>query len=255
MKQEEIERKNLNTDEFFRLRQGTEKIAHFLQKRITEHSAVLRPLFLPRKLLGKYIKSSLMEDVPRADKAFAELQERYAAICERPFGLIRRLQPPLPPISNNLDAVPYKYPLYFEGPEDKAINIISTTRWVLSYRSDYALDRVKAMVSGTETRQLDEMRQTIINHLTVIIFMKYFPAVTQLLEDLRYTIETRELADLGNLPVMVLKAPVDTFLPPDDFILQVTQLSGIDAFQEIIDPEAVENIPDSLKDALRNLIA
>jgi hypothetical protein len=53
----------------------------------------------------------------------------------------------------------------------------------------------------------------------------------------------------------VLKAPVDTFLPPDDFILQVTQLSGIDAFQEIIDPGALENIPDSLKNALKNLIA
>ena len=85
--------------------------------------------------------------------------------------------------------------------------------------------------------------------------MKYFPAVSQLLEDLRYTVEIRELSDLGNLPVVVLKAPVDTFLPPDDFILQVTQLSGIDAFQEIIDPGALENIPDSLKDALRNLIA
>jgi hypothetical protein len=253
MKQEEIERKNLDRDEFFKLRQGTEKIAHFLQKHIAEHIAVLRPLFLPRKLLGKYIKSSVMEDVPRADKAFAELQERYAAICEKPFGLIKKLQPPLPPISNYLEVVPFKYPLYLEGSEDKTINIISPTRWVLFYRSDYALDRLKAMVSGTEPRQLDEMRQTIINHLTVIIFIKYFPAVSQLLEDLRYTIETRELADLGNLPVVVLKTPLDTFLPPDDFILQVTQLSGIDAFQEIIDPEAVENIPDSLKNALRNL--
>jgi hypothetical protein len=43
-------------------------------------------------------------------------------------------------------------------------------------------------------------------------------------------------------------------LPPDDFIFQVTQLSGIAAFQEIIDLDAVENITDPLKDNLRNLI-
>jgi len=60
--------------------------------------------------------------------------------------------------------------------------------------------------------------------------------------------------DLGNLPVVVLKAPVQTFLPPDDFILQVTQLSGIPAFQEIVDLETVENILDSLKETLKNLI-
>jgi hypothetical protein len=34
-----------------------------------------------------------------------------------------------------------------------------------------------------------------------------------------------------------------TFPPPDDFIFQSTQLSGIAAFQEIINSEAVEKIP------------
>jgi len=37
--------------------------------------------------------------------------------------------------------------------------------------------------------------------------------------------------------------------------LQVTQLSGIAAFQEIIDREAIEQIPDLLKDSLRDLLS
>jgi hypothetical protein len=109
------------------------------------------------------------------------------------------------------------------------------------------------MASGAEARQTDEMRQGLINHLAMVIYLKHFPALNQLLEDLRYQVNIRNLADLGNLPVVVLTSPMETFLPPDDFIAQVTQLSGIPAFQEIIDPEGIENIPDPLKEVLRTL--
>ena len=54
---------------------------------------------------------------------------------------------------------------------------------------------------------------------------------------------------------MILKAPLETFLPPDDFIVQVTQLSGIPAFQELIDINAVDNIPDPLREYLKNSIS
>jgi len=255
VKKEEIFRKDLDNQKFFQLRQGTEKIAGFLGKRVASHMEVLTPLFVPRKLLGTYVKSASMEDVPKADRAFAELQEHYAAVCEKPFGLAKKLQIPLPPISIHLEPVPYTYPLTIDGTESKTINIISPTRWILSYRNMLSLDRLKVMVSGKENRQLDEMKQTIINHITLIVFLKYFPALPRLLEDLRYKVEIIELAELGNLPVVMLRAPLETFLPPDDFILQVTQLSGVDAFQEIIDLEAVENMEDSLKNDLKGLIS
>jgi hypothetical protein len=99
------------------------------------------------------------------------------------------------------------------------------------------------------------MRQALINHLTPVIFLRYFPELKRLLEDLRYEVEIKELQDLGNLSVIVLKAPLETFLPPNDFILQVTQLSGILAFQEIVDLEAIERMTDSLKEQLKSLVA
>lgn len=111
------------------------------------------------------------------------------------------------------------------------------------------------MLSGKETRQADDMRQALITHLAVVVYLKYFPALTQLLLDLRYEVEIRELSDLGGLPVVLLSAPVSTFFPPDQFILQITQLSGIPAFQEIVDMEAVENIPDPLKESLKKSLA
>jgi hypothetical protein len=111
------------------------------------------------------------------------------------------------------------------------------------------------MISGVETRQPEAMKQALIDHLAIIVYLKTFPALTQLLQDLRYEVEIRDMDELGGLSVVVLKAPIETFLPPDDFIIQITQLSGIPAFQEIVETEAVENIPDPLKEALRQALS
>jgi len=65
----------------------------------------------------------------------------------------------------------------------------------------------------------------------------------------------QKLEDLGGLPVVILKAPIESFLPSDDFILKITQLSGIPAFQEIIDLDAVEKMPDPLRKTLQQAIS
>jgi hypothetical protein len=248
-------RRSLDNKQFLKLRQATEKVASVLSKRLASHLEVLRPLFIPRMLLGSYVKSAAIEEVPGSEKAFATLQERYAAVCERPFGLPRKLQPPLPPISNQLEMSPFRYTLHISSPAEKHITITSPSQWILSYGTECPLDRLRAMVAGQETRQPEAMQQALVNHLIPGVFLKYHPGHGRLLEDLRYQVETKELADLGGLPVLILKTPVETFLPPDDFILQITQLSGIAAFQEIIDPEAIEKIPDPLQRILKDLPA
>jgi hypothetical protein len=255
MKKKKQSRKILDDQEFFKLRQATEKISDFLTKRLAGHLEVLRPLFIARKLLGSYVKSSVKEEVSRSDKAFAKLYGHYTAVCEKPFGLSRKLEPPLPPISNQLVGIPFQFHVSLEGSEERAITVTSPARWILSYRGDCPLSRLRAMVSGTETPQPDDMKQGLIDHLVPVVFFAHHPGLLRLLEDLRYNVETVEVADLGNMPVVVLSAPLDTFLPADEFILQVTRLSGIPAFQEIIDLEAVDKIPDSLKDDVKNLIS
>jgi len=255
MSKENIIRKNLDNQQFIDLRKNTEKIAKILDKRLKGHLNILKPLFIPRKLLGTYIKSSSMEEISGSDKAFAELQEQYAAICEKPFGLPKKLKTPLPPISNKLEAIPFRYSLYIGDSPKKATNITAANRWILSYRSECSYNRLKAMVMGTEKRQPDDMKQSLIEHLTMVILLKHFKDLIQLFQDLRYEVAIQKLEELGGLPVVILKASIESFLPPDDFILQVTQLSGIPAFQEIIDRDAVEKIPDPLRESLQQAIS
>jgi hypothetical protein len=251
---ERIKRISLDNEQFLKLRQSTEKVSAALSKRLARHLEALRLLFIPRRLLGSYVKSASMEEVAGAEKAFATLQERYAAVCERTFGLSRKLQPPLSITSNQLEITPFQYALDIAAPAERSVTIACPTQWIVSYGSDCPLDRLRAMITGKETRQQEAMQQALINHLIPGVFLNYYPGLAHLLEDLGYQVENRELADLGGLPVFLLRAPVETFLPPDDFILQITQLSGIAAFQEIIDPEAIEKIPDPFQRILRNLI-
>jgi hypothetical protein len=250
MSGDEIQRKSLDNDEYLKLRAASQEIFDALSKRLKRHLSILRPLFIPRKLLGTYVRSGIEEEVAGSDKAFAELREQYAAIAQKSFGLSANLQSPLTPIPTQLDAAPFQYSLSLEGSKDQFIDITSSCSWTLSYHGECSLARLRTMVLGSEPRQTDEMKQSIIDHLVLVVFINRFPALSQLLEDLRYQVETRELPELGGLRVVTLKAPIDTFLPPDEFIRQVTQLSGIPAFQEIIDLDGVKNIPDPLRESL-----
>lgn len=254
MDPKEIERKSLDNQEFLKLRNATEKISAELSKRVKRHLNVLRPLFVPRKLLGTYVRSGTMEEVPGSDKAFAELQERFASVAQKPFGLSPKLKTPLAPIPNQLEAVPFQYSLHSETSPDKIITITTSAKWVISFHSDCTLGRLKAMLAGQEPKQPEDMKQTVIHHLFPLVFLHRFTDIGGLLEDLRYVVRTEEIAELGGLPVVTLEAPLKTFLPPDDFIQQITQLSGIPAFQEIIDLKALESLTDPLRESIKELL-
>ncbi|MCI5121610.1 MAG: hypothetical protein D3908_10555, partial [Candidatus Electrothrix sp. AUS4] len=90
-----IPRTDLNNQEFLKLRQATDKITALLSQRLKGQLAALRPLFIPHKLLGTYVRSSSQQEIYGSDKAFAELQERYSSLSEVPFQLPKKLHPPL----------------------------------------------------------------------------------------------------------------------------------------------------------------
>ena len=255
MSNEEIPRKDLDNSQFMALRQATDKIAGVLAKRLKDHLAVLRPLFMPRKLLGTYMKSSQTDEVIGSDKAFAELQELYMAVCEKPFGLAKKLSTPIAPIPLEMEGAPFKYDLSVSDSGSDVVNITSPSRWVLSFKGEANVNRLRSMMNGEESKQPEIVRQAVINHLAMVVFLNRFSNLKDLLEELRYDVSVLKLEELGGLPVVQLKAPVAAFLPSNDFILQITQLSGIKAFQEIIDPDGLEGIVDPLKETLREAAA
>ncbi len=189
--------------------------------------------------------------MPGADRFFAQLQERYAAVCEKPFGLPKRIHPPLGELSGQMEGSPYKYAIQIDRKDTK---VHSPSKWIVSFRTECSLDRLSSMMAGAESRQPEAIKQTLISHLLLVIILEQSKELSALLQDLRYEIEFKKLQEFGGLSVVLLKAPIETFLPPDDFITHITQLSGVPAFQELIDLDSITRINDPLIQSLKNSV-
>ena len=62
------------------------------------------------------------------------------------------------------------------------------------------------------------------------------------------------MPELGQLPIAFLSGPVSTVRPPDNVIIESTELSGADAFEEVINLEDVIRLRNPFKDQLEELV-
>jgi hypothetical protein len=239
--------KNLTFEQLAELRDKTEAISQFLQKQLKTHLETLRPLLAPRRLLGKY--AGVKEDVVGADRAFAQLQEQYKAVCSKPFALPPELDDgPLANIDNRLELYPWEYIHQAKSErETKPVTITSPVHWILTYNSEYTPSQLVQTMTGKEQRRSDAVRQFVANALVMQAVLTKFPGITQLLTDLRYEVRTEKSASLGELPLVTMRSCLTSFRPADGLILAATRLSGVPAFIELIDIDAVHRLSDPLR--------
>ncbi len=79
------------------------------------------------------------------------------------------------------------------------------------------------------------------------------PGVLKIFEGLRFRLALEKSAAFSGLPVAILHAPIGTVRPDDDVILDSTELSGMDVFEEIAAVDDIVKIPDALRDQLVDL--
>jgi hypothetical protein len=239
--------KNLTFEQLADLREKTEAISQFLQKQLKAYLETLRPLLGPRRLLGKY--TGVKEEVVGADRAFTQLQEQYKGVCARPFALPPELDADLlSNIDNRLDLFPWEYTHHAKGErETKPITIASPGRWVLTYGSEYTLSQVAQALAGSEQRRSNAVRQFVVNALVMHAMLAKFPGITQLLTDLRYDVQTEKSPALGDLPLVSIRSCLPSFRPADNLMLTAIHFSGVPAFIELIDIEALNTLQDPLK--------
>jgi hypothetical protein len=238
---------SLTFEQLADLREKTDAIAQLLQKQLKAYLETLRPLLAPRRWLGKY--TGVKEDVVGSDKAFAQLQDQYKAVCAKPFALPPELDAdPLANIDNHLDLSPWEYTHQAKGErESKLLTITSPVRWVLTYSSEYAISQVTQTLASREQRRSDAIRQFVVNALVMHAMLAKFPGITQLLTDLRYDIQTEKSPALGDLPLVTIRSCLPSFRPADNLMLTAIRFSGVPAFIELIDIEALNTIQDPLK--------
>jgi hypothetical protein len=246
--------KALTFEQLLELREKTETISQFLHKQLGTYLETLRPLLAPRRLLGRYVGAK--EEVVGADKAFIQLQEQYKGVCGKPFALPPELErESLTFLEGRLELYPWEYTYEAKGErETKAITITSPVHWILTYSSDYTFSQLRQAVAGKEERRSDHIRQFVVNALAMqLVFAKY-PGISQLLTDLRYQVQTERAPGLGALPLVTIGSCLPSFRPSDDLIMAATRFSGVPAFIELIDIDAVSALQDPFKQQIEDML-
>jgi len=246
-------RQEINLEQMGHMRDESQHIVEFLNGKLAAYLATVTPLFSPRKILGEFMDSAFKERVPGADKNFAEIEKRYKTIARETFGMPSKLGTPLANIKNELEAYPWEYLHQLGDGNDQTVCISSPVKWVISYASSYTLgDLLEQRVQG-EKPEISDARQLILNSLTMWKLIDQSPDIIQLLEDLRFSVTIETSPASGELPFVVLTSDVPAFRPQDDLISKVTQLSGKQVFEELIDVDAIADMPNAFKDKILEL--
>jgi hypothetical protein len=240
--------KNLSLEQLPGARRSTQAIAAFLEKQLFGYLDALQSLLLPDRLLGKLTGARF--EAPGTDKVLSELQENYRRLTGKPFDFPKELEVGwLSEIGTRLDLNRWEYNREIEIESGKrSILITSPARWTLSYGPGYTVSQAsQAFANKQDRRGIDQLRQFVVNALVINALITKSAGLTAILGDLRYDVTTIPYSGLNGLSLVVIQSQIPTYLPPEPLIASATELSGVAAFIELIDVEAVYQMLDPLK--------
>ena len=232
------------------LRQLTRAIADAVRTQIVEYLTTLTPLFQPQKVLGDHILGGVKESTRRADQALKEVQALYEAVSPgKPFNLRRELTPPFNFTPAALEITPVGYVHVIQsGSESRRITVRRPLTWTLSYQG-FAPGRLPDLIGVRG----DELQRYILSYLLLHAVTTHQRGLVQMFESLRFPITSTKTAEFGDLPVTRIGVGISTSRPADAIVLESAELTGINAFEEIVNPDDIARLSDPLRDRLQEI--
>jgi hypothetical protein len=243
------------TQRLLALRKLTRAVADFLRGQLKEYLATLGPLLRPRAVLGDHIQSSVKEPVKGSDAAFKELQALYNSLAAaKPFHFNRELQSPIEVLSSVLEITPVEYTHIAKTDSvSKTVTVTTPLKWVLSY-GGFGPKRLKDQLAlRSQATTTTELEQLVVHHLLLHIVTTKQTSVTKVLEALHFPISSGRLPGCGELPITFIAAALPTVRPPDEVIIESTEISGMDAFEEVIDLDGIAKLRDPVVERVREI--
>lgn len=235
------------------LRETSQKLSNFLRECLTSYLTPLAQLLAPQRVLGEQMEGS-KEWVRGAAESFKLLEDHFSKIFRETFELPGHLASPVPAIKPKLKVYPWEYHYELGGDAAQTIIVSSPVCWVIAYDYPYTLHNLLRSKLAKEKPQASELKQMVINTLTMWLALDRQAGVKRILGDLRFSISVAKSPVSGELPFMVATSSLASFRPQDDVTRMVTQLSGRPVFEELIDPEEVRGLKDPLAEKLQALI-
>jgi hypothetical protein len=239
-----------STQSLLVLRKLTRAIADVLRAQMTEYLATLAPLLRPKMVLGDYVEGGSKESTRRADKAFKELQALYEKVAgTKPYNLPRELTLPLRLAGTGLDITAVDAPHVVQsGSDARTIMVRSPLTWTLTY-AGYAPTRLPDLLKE-KLRPGDELGQLVLSYLMMHVVTTNSPALMQVFDALHFPITSTTLPEFGPLPITRISVGISTARPSDAVILESAELTGMDAFEELVNVDELSQLRDPLKERL-----
>lgn len=236
------------------LRKLTRAIAESLRSELKEHLGTVTLLLRPRTILGDFVEGGAKGEVKGSDAAFRDLRSRYEAVAGgRPFGLSKELNAPIEILSSNVELVPLDYPhVAKSGGESKTVTVTQPLKWLLTY-SGLAPTRLRELLS-VKIPDAGQVKGVILHALVLDAVLSKQPGLLAVFEALRFPVVTEKLPGLGDLPVTCISSSVTTVRPPDDVLIESTEISGLNAFEEVVNTEDIEGMKDPFREKLLEVI-
>ena len=235
-------------------RKLTRAIAEVARAQMTEHLATLAPLLRPRQVLGDYVEDGVKESTRRSDKAFKELQALYENVAStKPFNLPRELSLPLRlGGGGGLEITPVDTAYIIQsGAEARTIMVRSPLTWTLTY-SGYSPARLPELIKS-KLRAGEELAHVVISYLLLHVVVNNSPGLMNVFEALHFPVTTTTIGEYGPLPITRIGPAISTTRPSDEVILQSAELTGMDAFEEVVNVEDLARLGDPFKDRLMEI--
>jgi hypothetical protein len=236
------------------LRKKTEAVARLLHEQLTRHFEVLRPVLSPERVLGKYAGGK--GDSLSADRAFNELQQKCKGLAGTPFAFLGEFEPSWVNLPDNRPAL-YPWEYSHEARTDRESRVVTMTsplRWILTFNSDCTAAQVRSMLKDPEQRRAESLRQFAVGALIMGVILAKTPGLARLLGDLRYELKIEPVPEFGRLPLAMIASCLPCYRPADDLILAATAFSGVPAFIELVDVDAVRALQDPLRAKLEDIL-
>jgi hypothetical protein len=235
-------------------RKLTRSIGQALSDQLRAYVATLTPLFRQRGVFGAHIQGGGNEQAKSADQALKEFQGLYEKVATAaPFGLPPDLKSPLMPMTSSLELSPWEYThIARTGGDSKAITVTSPFKAVLTY-SGYAPRRLEDLLTD-RNRNNGELQIFVLHYLAMHVVVSMQPGLAQLFDALHFPLGSGHLDGFGGLPITYIASSISSSLPADELVVESTELSGRDAFEEIVNVDDIANLRDPLKERLLQLV-
>jgi hypothetical protein len=247
---------SLDIEQLLRLHTLTKEVARLCQKLLRAYLESMALLFRPRRMLGDAMEGAERESAGGSERTVTELRDLYRKVAPRPFDLRAELSFPLESVSTQMQLHEWEY-LYQTKTERgwRAIKVTSPLTWVLAYSSTYSLSMLHQVLTGQEERDSEAVRAFVLRACLMHLHFQKFPALVDLFAGLRYRVEVRRSPETGDLPLVVLSAPLATLRPPDSLVTVASGLAGGASFAEVLDLSTVQDLKDPLRDQIAAIFA